>query len=65
VARDSILTAVGGFFDIGNLVTPAQAGAAFRFQLLWALIVSTIVAIFLVDISDPDHPRLISRETSR
>ena len=30
-----VLTAVGGFFDVGNIATSAQAGAAFRFQLLW------------------------------
>src|SRR3954468_18379282 len=46
-----ILTAIGGFFDIGNLVTASQAGATFRFQLLWALLVGTIIVIFLVEMS--------------
>ena len=46
-----ILTAIGGFFDIGNLVTGAQAGASFRFQLLWALLLGTIIVIFLVEMS--------------
>ena len=46
-----ILTAIGGFFDIGNLVTAAQAGAGFRFQLLWALALGTIMVIFLVEMS--------------
>jgi Mn2+/Fe2+ NRAMP family transporter len=46
-----ILTAVGGFFDIGNLVTGAQAGASFRFQLLWALLFGTIIVIFLAEMS--------------
>jgi NRAMP (natural resistance-associated macrophage protein)-like metal ion transporter len=46
-----ILTAIGGFFDIGNLVTAAQAGAAFRFQLLWALAFGTVIVIFLVEMS--------------
>lgn len=46
-----ILTAVGGFFDIGNLVTASQAGAAFRFQLLWALALGTLIVIFLVEMS--------------
>ncbi|HJQ20573.1 MAG TPA: Nramp family divalent metal transporter [Gemmatimonadaceae bacterium] len=46
-----ILTAIGGFFDIGNLVTAAQAGATFRFQLLWALALGTIIVIFLVEMS--------------
>ena len=46
-----ILTAIGGFFDIGNLVTAAQAGASYRFQLLWALAFGTIIVIFLVEMS--------------
>ena len=46
-----ILTAIGGFFDIGNLVTATQAGAAFRFQLLWALALGTLMVIFLVEMS--------------
>jgi NRAMP (natural resistance-associated macrophage protein)-like metal ion transporter len=46
-----LLTAIGGFFDIGNLVTAAQAGAKFRFQLLWALLLGTIIVIFLVEMS--------------
>jgi Mn2+/Fe2+ NRAMP family transporter len=46
-----ILTAIGGFFDVGNLVTGAQAGATFRFQLLWALLLGTIVVIMLVEMS--------------
>ena len=46
-----ILTSVGGFFDIGNLATSAQAGAAFKFQLLWSLALATILVIFLVEMS--------------
>ena len=46
-----ILTAIGGFFDIGNLVTASQAGAKFRFQLLWSLLLGTIVVIFLIEMS--------------
>src|SRR3954468_678795 len=46
-----ILTAIGGFFDIGNLVTASQSGATFRFQLLWPLLVGTIIVIFLVEMS--------------
>jgi len=46
-----ILTAVGGFFDIGNIATCAQAGAAFRFQLIWSMVLATIVVIFLVEMS--------------
>lgn len=46
-----ILTSVGGFFDIGNIATCTQAGAQFRFQLLWPMILATIVVIFLVEMS--------------
>lgn len=46
-----IVTSVGGFFDIGNLVTGVQAGAAFGFQLLWALALGTLLVIFLIEMS--------------
>lgn len=46
-----ILTAVGGFFDIGALATGAQAGASFRFQHLWAVLFSTVLVIVLVEMS--------------
>jgi Mn2+/Fe2+ NRAMP family transporter len=46
-----ILTSVGGFFDVGNIATSAQAGASFRFQLLWSLLVATLLVIFLVEMS--------------
>lgn len=46
-----ILTSVGGFFDVGNIATSAQAGASYRFQLIWALLLATILVIFLVEMS--------------
>src|SRR5438128_289819 len=46
-----ILTSVGGFFDVGNIATCAQAGGRFRFQLIWAMLLATIVVIFLVEMS--------------
>jgi Mn2+/Fe2+ NRAMP family transporter len=46
-----ILTSVGGFFDVGNLATSAQAGAVFRLQLLWPLLLGTILVIFLIEMS--------------
>src|SRR5437868_12262836 len=46
-----VLTGIGGFFDIGNLVTGAQAGAEFRFQLLWALLLGTLMVIVLIEMS--------------
>ncbi|MFL6260972.1 MAG: NRAMP family divalent metal transporter [Thermoanaerobaculia bacterium] len=46
-----ILTSVGGFFDVGNLATSAQAGGVFRLQLLWPLVLGTLLVIFLVEMS--------------
>ena len=46
-----IVTAVGGFLEIGSVTTAAQAGAAFRYQLLWAIAVGAICLIFLVEMS--------------
>jgi Mn2+/Fe2+ NRAMP family transporter len=46
-----IVTGVGGFFDVGNLATSGQAGASFRFQLVWALLLATVLVILLVEMS--------------
>lgn len=46
-----IVTSIGGFLEIGSLATSAQAGAAFGFQLIWAIILGTICLIFLVEMS--------------
>jgi NRAMP (natural resistance-associated macrophage protein)-like metal ion transporter len=46
-----IVTAVGGFLEIGSLMTAAQAGAEYGFQLLWAIALGTILVIFLVEMS--------------
>jgi Mn2+/Fe2+ NRAMP family transporter len=46
-----ILTSVGGFFDVGAIATSGQAGAVFRYQLLWALLLGTVLVIFLVEMS--------------
>jgi len=34
-----ILSAIGGFVDIGDLVFNTQAGATFGFQLLWVVVI--------------------------
>ncbi|HMJ19514.1 MAG TPA: Nramp family divalent metal transporter [Gemmatimonadaceae bacterium] len=46
-----IVTSVGGFLEIGSVTTAIQAGAAFGYQLLWALLLGTICLIFLVEMS--------------
>jgi manganese transport protein len=37
-----ILSAIGGFVDIGDLVFNTQAGATFGYQLLWAVVVGVV-----------------------
>src|SRR5438045_2958424 len=35
------MTALGGFVDLGQIVFTTQAGALFRYQLLWAIVLGT------------------------
>ncbi len=44
-----IITAVGGFIDMGELVTCAQAGAQYRYALLWTIVVGTLGIIVYAD----------------
>jgi Mn2+/Fe2+ NRAMP family transporter len=46
-----IFTSIGGFLEIGAIATTAQAGAAFGFSLIWAVVLGTICVIFLVEMS--------------
>ncbi|HET9776518.1 MAG TPA: divalent metal cation transporter, partial [Gemmatimonadaceae bacterium] len=46
-----IITSVGGFLEIGSVVTAAQAGANYGYKLLWAILLGTICLIFLVEMS--------------
>jgi Mn2+/Fe2+ NRAMP family transporter len=46
-----IVTSIGGFIEVGSLSTSAQAGASFRFGLLWAVVVATICLTFLIEMS--------------
>jgi manganese transport protein len=42
-----IIAAIGGFLDIGDLVFNTQAGALFRYDLLWAVVLGTIgIAVY-------------------
>src|SRR3954452_8718444 len=44
-----IFTSIGGFLEVGAIATSAQAGAAFGFQLIWAIVLGTICIAFLVE----------------
>jgi Mn2+/Fe2+ NRAMP family transporter len=46
-----IVTSVGGYLEIGSIATSTEAGAAFGFQLLWALVLGTVCIIVLVEMS--------------
>lgn len=44
-----IITSIGGFLEVGSIATSAQAGASFRYGLIWALVLGTICLIFLIE----------------
>src|SRR5882757_10833993 len=44
-----IMTALGGFLDLGQIVLTAQAGAYFGYQLLWAIVIGTAVIILYME----------------
>ncbi len=46
-----IITSVGGFVETGQIATSSQAGAAYGFSLLWAVVVGTVCLIFLIEMS--------------
>jgi len=46
-----IVTSVGGFLETGLIATSTQAGAAFGYSLIWAVLLGTICLIFLVEMS--------------
>ena len=46
-----IVTSIGGYLDAGSLATSVQAGAVFRYDLLWVILLGTICVIFLVEMS--------------
>jgi manganese transport protein len=42
-----LIAAVGGFLDIGDLVFNTQAGALYRYDLLWAVVLGTLgIAVY-------------------
>jgi Mn2+/Fe2+ NRAMP family transporter len=44
-----ILTAIGGFVDVGAIATAGEAGSKFGFSLVWAMLLGTLCIIFLVE----------------
>jgi len=46
-----IITSIGGFLEVGSIATSAEAGASFRFSLIWSLVLGTICLVFLIEMS--------------
>jgi Mn2+/Fe2+ NRAMP family transporter len=46
-----IIAAIGGFVDIGELVFNTQAGADFRFQLLWAVPIGVLGIVVFAEMT--------------
>ena len=46
-----IVTGIGGFLEAGSLATSAQAGADFRFDLIWSIVLGAACLAFLVEMS--------------
>lgn len=44
-----VVTAVGGFVDMGELVTCSQAGAQYQFALLWTVVVGVLGVMVYTD----------------
>ena len=44
-----IMTALGGFVDLGQIVFTTQAGALFGYHLLWAIVLGTIAIIVYME----------------
>jgi Mn2+/Fe2+ NRAMP family transporter len=46
-----VVTSMGGFLEVGSIATSIQAGAAFGFQLGWALALGTICLAVLMEMT--------------
>ena len=46
-----ILTAIGGFVDVGAVATSGEAGAKFGLGLVWAFLLATVAIMLLVEMS--------------
>ncbi len=46
-----IVTGIGGFLEVGSIATAAEAGASFRYKLIWAIALGTICLIFLIEMT--------------
>ena len=46
-----VVTGIGGFLEVGSIATAAEAGASFKYALLWSIALGTLCLIFLVEMT--------------
>jgi Mn2+/Fe2+ NRAMP family transporter len=46
-----VVTGIGGFLEVGSIATAAEAGASFRYKLIWAIALGTVCLIFLIEMT--------------
>lgn len=46
-----VVTSIGGFLEVGSIATSVQGGAAFGFQLAWALALGTVCLAILMEMT--------------
>ena len=46
-----VVTSFGGFLEIGSVATAMQAGAEYRYRLVWSVVLGTICVALLVEMS--------------
>jgi Mn2+/Fe2+ NRAMP family transporter len=46
-----VVTSFGGFLEIGSIATAAQAGADYRYQLVWSVVLGVLCIALLVEMS--------------
>lgn len=44
-----LLTAIGGFVDVGNIATASEAGSKYGFSLVWAIVLGAVAVVFLIE----------------
>jgi Mn2+/Fe2+ NRAMP family transporter len=44
-----VLTAIGGFVDVGNIGTAGEAGSKYGYGLIWAILLGAVAVIFLIE----------------
>ncbi len=46
-----VVTGIAGFLDAGSIATAAEAGATYRYTLIWAILLGTLTIMFLTEMT--------------